>query len=109
VPKPCFNETILAELVRRLVEAYQPERVYLFGSRARGEAGPDSDYDLLLVVPDDSPPERRRSQLAYRVLRGTAVAADVVVWSRSAFEQRLRVPASLPAIVAREGRPLIGA
>jgi uncharacterized protein len=36
----------LAEIVRRLVDAYQPERIYLFGSVARGRAGPDSDYDL---------------------------------------------------------------
>ena len=59
----------LAEIVRRLLDAYQPERIYLFGSVARGEAGPDSDYDLLVVVPDDAPPERRDSALAYRVLR----------------------------------------
>ena len=52
----------LAEVVRRLVEAYEPERVYLFGSHARGDAGPDSDYDLLLVVPDDAAPDRRRSR-----------------------------------------------
>ena len=36
----------LAEIVRRLAEAYQPERIYLFGSKARGDEGPDSDYDL---------------------------------------------------------------
>jgi predicted nucleotidyltransferase len=59
------DDPALAEAVRRLVEAYQPECVYLFGSVARGDAGPDSDYDLLVVVPDDAPPERRRSRLAY--------------------------------------------
>lgn len=58
----------LQEIVQRLVDAYRPERVYLFGSMARGEAGPDSDYDILLVVPDDAPPERRDSDLAYRAL-----------------------------------------
>lgn len=62
----------LAEIIRRLVAAYQPERIYLFGSVARGEAGPDSDYDLLVVVPDDAPPEQKRSRLAYEALRGTA-------------------------------------
>ena len=41
----------LAEIVRRIVAAYEPERVYLFGSYARGDAGPDSDYDILVVVP----------------------------------------------------------
>ena len=69
------SDPTLVELLRRLEPAYEPERVYLFGSRARGEAGPDSDYDLLLVVPDDAPPERKRSRLAYEVLRGTGVAA----------------------------------
>ena len=69
----------LDEIVRRLVAAYQPERVYLFGSHARGDAGPDSDFDLLVIVPDDAAPERRRSRLAYQALRGTGVAVDVVV------------------------------
>jgi uncharacterized protein len=38
-----------------------PSPFYLFGSKARGEAGPDSDYDLMVIVPDDAPPERRGS------------------------------------------------
>ena len=94
----------LAEVVRRLVEAYQPQRIYLFGSVARGEAGPDSDYDLLVIVPDDAQPERSDSDLAYRILRGTGIATDVVVWTRSSFERRQHVVASLPATVLREGR-----
>ena len=44
----------LRDLVDRLIEAYRPERIYLFGSMARQEAGPDSDYDLMVVVPDDA-------------------------------------------------------
>jgi hypothetical protein len=60
----------LREIVRRLTVAYEPGLIYLFGSKARGDAGPDSDYDLMLVVPDDAPRERRRSQLAYQALRG---------------------------------------
>lgn len=96
----------LAEVVRRLIEAYRPERLYLFGSHARGDAGPDSDYDVLLVVADDSPPERRRGRLAYECLWGTGIAADVVVWSHTHFQSRLGVPASLPATVLREGKLL---
>jgi hypothetical protein len=42
------NDPTLAEIVRRLVETFQPLRIYLFGSKARGDAGPDSDYDLLI-------------------------------------------------------------
>jgi len=96
----------LAEVVRRLAEAYQPERIYLFGSKARGDEGPDSDYDILVVVPDDAQEQRRRSRLAYQVLRGTGIAADVWVCTRDWFEARLHLKASLPATVVREGQLL---
>ena len=96
----------LMPIVERLIEAYQPERLYLFGSKARGDSGPDSDFDLMVVVPDDAPPARKRSRLAYEVLRGTGTAADVLVWTRSAFESRLHLVASLPATVIREGKLL---
>ena len=96
----------LQELVRRLVEAYHPQQIYLFGSKARGDEGPDSDYDLLLVVADDAPAEHQRSRLAYQALRGTGVAADVIVWTRTRFEKRSRVVASLPATVLREEKQI---
>jgi predicted nucleotidyltransferase len=106
---PSADDPALAEAVRRLVEAYQPERIYLFGSVARGDAGPDSDYDLLVVVPDDASPERRRSRLAYEALHGTGMAADVLVCTTSYFEQRRSLKASLPGTVLREGCVLHGA
>jgi len=96
----------LQEIVDRLVLAYDPERIYLFGSAARGETGPDSDFDLLIIVPDDAPPQRRRSRLAYEVLRGTGIAVDVLVFARSYFEDRRHVRASLSATIEREGKLL---
>lgn len=103
---PTASGPVLAEVVRRLVEAYQPERIYLFGSVARGDAGPDSDYDILVVVPDAAQPERRRSRIAYEALWETGAAADVLVWTASQFNSRIHLPASLPATVLREGRLL---
>ena len=103
------RDLALAEIVGRLVEAYQPDRVYLFGSVARGDDGPDSDYDLLIVLPDDAPPERTQSRLAYEVLWGTNKAADVIVWTTTRFERRARVVCSLPATVLREGKLLYAA
>jgi predicted nucleotidyltransferase len=99
----------LDEIVARLRNAYAPERIYLFGSHARGEAGPDSDLDILVVVNDDAPADRRVSRLAYQALRGTGVAADVLVWTRSYFEGRRHLRASLSATVASEGRLLYAA
>ena len=109
---PHLSEQEAVELgcaIARLLEAYQPERIYLFGSKARGDAGPDSDYDLMIVVPDEAPPERGRSRLAYEVLWETGFAADVLVWRRSTFERQAPVVASLPATVLREGRLLYAA
>jgi len=60
------SDRILAEMVRRLVAAFAPDHMYFYGSRARGEAGPDSDYDLMLVVSASQVPRYRRDQQAYR-------------------------------------------
>ncbi len=94
----------IPEAVRRLVEFYKPERIYLFGSAARGNAGPQSDLDFLVVVSDDCPRELRLSGAVYQALRGFGVGIDVIPWRRSDFEGRLSVKASLPATVAREGK-----
>lgn len=106
---PKAGDAALSEAVRRLVDAYRPERVYLFGSVARGDAGPDSDYDIMLVVPDDAPPELRRSRAAYAALWGTGIASDVLVWTASQFNSRVHLAASLPATIIREGKLLHGA
>lgn len=96
----------LAEAVSRLVSAYSPESIYLFGSMARGDSGPDSDHDLLVIVPDDAPAALRNAQLAYQVLWGTGTAADVVVQRRCYFESRKHIRSSLPATILREGKLL---
>ena len=98
------QDPVLAEIVERLVKAYHPERIYLFGSKARGDSGQDSDYDLLIVVADDAPIGYRRSRRAYEALRGTGTATDVLVWTHTQFESRLHLRASLPATVMREGK-----
>ncbi len=103
------TDPTLPAIVDRLVEAYRPERVYLFGSRARGDVDADSDYDMLVVVPDNAGPTRRASRLGYVALRGTGVAVDVVVTTSSDFRGRLHVPSSLPATAVREGVVLYGA
>jgi predicted nucleotidyltransferase len=106
---PSVDDPMLAEIVRRLTEAYRPEKIYLFGSTARGDAGPNSDYDLMIIVPEDAPPQLRSEDLAYRALRGTGTAADVLVWTRNNFDRQLHLKASLPSTIVREGRVLYGA
>lgn len=93
----------LAELVRRLVDAHQPECIYLFGSRGRDHAYPDSDYDLLMILPKLESPAYRIAQQAHSLVWGLGISADILVWSREEFDRRLPFKASLPATVVREG------
>jgi len=96
----------LAEIVRRLVAGFHPQRIYLFGSRARNEAGDDSDYDLMMLLDDLTEPSYRLAQQAHSCLWDVGAAADVLVWSRETFDSRMHVKASLPATIAREGKLL---
>jgi predicted nucleotidyltransferase len=100
---------LLECIIERLAQAYRPEQIYLFGSKARNDSGPDSDFDLLVIVPDTVSDRERSSRLAYEVLRGTGTSTDVVVWTRSDFQSRVPLAASLPATVVREGIVLYAA
>ena len=94
------------EITRRLVEYYHPVRIYLFGSEARGDAGPDSDLDFCVILPDDAPPSLYRPGV-HRALWGVGTAADIVRYPLTDFEGRAaHVVSSLPATVMREGRML---
>ena len=101
------RDEAIAEITHKLVEFYQPIRIYLFGSVARGDDGPDSDLDFLVVVPDDSPEYKLCPGAGRRAVRGAGFAKDIVPWRKSDFEERAAwVKASLPATVMREGRLL---
>lgn len=99
----------LARVVERLAEAFQPERIYVFGSQTRGEATPDSDIDLLIVVAQADEPAHRLAQAAYRIATPHSLALDLLVMPLDEFERRSRALASLPATVLREGRVLYAA
>ena len=60
---------VIEQLVRRIVEIVQPLRIILFGSAAQGEMGPDSDIDVLVVMPEGVH-RRRTAQLLYRQIQG---------------------------------------
>lgn len=100
------RDQVIMEVTRRLVDYFHPERVYLFGSAARGDAGPDSDLDFCVVLADNAP-EHFYKPRAREALRGIGTAVDVVRWPSSDFDARAaHVLASLPATVLREGRLL---
>ena len=102
------NAANLPEIIRRIVEAYQPLRVYLFGSEARGDGDVDSDLDLAVIVDDDADPENADPRRAAEALWGLERGADVVVFRSRDFDERRTVVASLPWTIVQEGRVVHG-
>ena len=101
------KDDAIQEITRRLVAFYNPVKIYLFGSVARGDDGPDSDLDFCVVVPDDTSDLKLHPSAARQVVRGIGVAKDILPMRQTDFEERAAwVRASLPATVVREGRVL---
>src|SRR5437667_3477166 len=84
------------ELLDPVVEYFKPQRVILFGSRARGEATRDSDIDLLVIVDDDTPAEELTSKSGYQVQR-SGRAADVFPMRAETFERERNIVNTLAA------------
>ena len=76
-PGKAFQEQ-LDEIIRRIVAVAQPEKIILFGSAARGEIGPDSDVDLLVIKPGDFHHGRLTEEI-YMHLFGVGQAVDIVI------------------------------
>jgi len=94
---------MIDEIVRRIANAIHPLRVILFGSAARGEMGPNSDVDLLIVMPDGT---RRRdaSRKAFRALSGLGIAKDVIVVTENDLTNFGKNPSLVIKPALEEGR-----
>ncbi len=96
---------LLAEITRRIREVSDPEQIILFGSHARGDFGPDSDVDILVVKAGvDSP--RQESIRLRRVLRGLPMPIDVLVATPQHIQQYGNIVGMIYGPAVREGRIL---
>ncbi len=92
-------------MVRRIVKRFHPEKIILFGSHARGDAGPDSDVDLLVVVPIAR--SKREKLLEIRKsLRGIRAPKDIIVSTPEEFEWRQEVVGTIEYPAVKEGKIL---
>ncbi len=98
-------ESKIEEVIRRVVEAVSPLQIILFGSAARGEDRPESDIDVMVVVPDGSH-RLDTAQTIYRNLRGLNVAVDVVVATQSDLTDYKDSPGLIYREALRNGRLL---
>lgn len=104
LPTPCVQDAI-AEMVRRIVSQFNPDKIILFGSHARGEAGPDSDVDLLVVMPPHGS-KRERAIEMYGLLAGMGVPKDVIVVTPEEFELYRDAPGTVIRTARQEGKVL---
>jgi uncharacterized protein len=99
------DEALLTEITRRIVAVSDPQQIILFGSQARGDAGLDSDLDLL-VIKDEVTSPRAEAARIYRALAGLSTPVDVVV-ARSEYVHRHRdIIGTVVRPALREGRVL---
>jgi predicted nucleotidyltransferase len=98
----------LATLVRRIVEVAHPDRIVLFGSAARGEMGPDSDLDVL-VVKSGVEHRRRLAQDIYMNLSGVGVGVDIIVLTPEDIEAQKDSVGSIVGPALDEGRVIYAA
>ena len=98
------EQRTLAALVERLVEAFAPEAIYLFGSRARGDATPLSDFDLMMITASEQDVAPVDLAEAYAPVQGLGIACEVIPCSRATFERERRARTGICRTVAREGR-----
>ena len=98
------NEQI-ASAVHRLVERFDPERIILFGSQARGTADERSDVDLLVISRFTG---KRRELLVEmdRTLRGMGIARDIVLLTPEEYDRDRDIPGTVARPASLEGKVL---
>ena len=107
VNTPPIPQTI-EELVRRIVEGVQPQRIILFGSAARGDMRPDSDIDVLVVMPEGVH-RRRTAQELHERLFGFPLPVDILVATLGDLEKHKDNLGLVYHRILREGREIYAA
>jgi len=98
-------QTDIRRMVKRIVARFNPEQVILFGSHARGEAGPDSDVDLLVVMNVHGSKRRKAIEIGVE-LKDIRVPKDIIVTTPEEFEWRKEIAGTIERPAMREGRVL---
>ena len=96
-------QAVINQMVLRIVERFDPDRIILFGSAARGEAGPDSDVDLLVVMPVRGSRREKAVEIGVAV-NDIPISKDIIVTTPEDFELRKQIVGTIERPAEREGR-----
>lgn len=102
-----MNNELLDGIGRRIMEAAHPEKIILFGSAARGETGPDSDLDLLVIK--SCPHRRKLAVKLYETIGGLGCPVDIIAVTPEDIERYGYSPALVIEPALREGKVLYAA
>lgn len=94
---------VIQPLIDRIVARWRPLQIWLFGSRARGDATPESDWDLFVVVDDDVADDELDPGVGRRLRRECGLRADVIPWRASEFAEFRTTPNNLAYEVTSDG------
>lgn len=97
-----LNDDLIRDIVRRIVDTVQPEKVILFGSRSRRDSRPNSDFDVL-VIKESHEPRHRRSVPLYVALADLPVEVEVMVYTPQEVQEWSEVPQAFVTTAVREG------
>ena len=100
-----MDDRLMEQIVSRIVAASHPQKVVLFGSRARGEPRSESDYDFLVIKKSDEPRYRRAVPL-YEALVGLLANVDIMVYTPEEVSEWSDVPEAFVTTAVREGKVL---
>jgi predicted nucleotidyltransferase len=103
---PETDAAFLDEVVRRLLSAGSPLKIVMFGSRARGDAHPHSDLDLLVVEEKSDAPRYKRATSYRLALVDLDIDKDIVVYTLDEIAEWANVPLAFITTVLREGKVL---
>jgi len=93
------------KMVRRIIKRFKPEKIILFGSHGKGTAGPDSDVDLLVVMPVSGSKREKAIEIGV-ALHGIRIPKDIIVTTPEEFEWRKEVVETIERPAALEGKIL---
>ncbi|MBC7343881.1 MAG: nucleotidyltransferase domain-containing protein [Clostridia bacterium] len=97
------DDSLLQEVVKRIVEAVDPQKIILFGSYAYGKSHEGSDLDILVVMDSDLP-RYKRSVPIYRALAGLLIPKDVLVYTPQEIEAWKDVPQAFITTIVKKGK-----
>jgi len=99
------TNNIIEEIVRRIVDGFGPEKIILFGSYARGDAGPDSDADFLVVANVQGSKRKHATQIDL-ALAGIAIPTDIIVVTPEELEKHRHCIGTIIREALHEGKVL---